>query len=227
MPARLNPITPASADAILVGDPRRAFLLAQELTTSPLMSHLARGLWGYVGGTPSGGAVTIQSTGIGGPSAVAVITDLAKEGVTRFVRLGTCLALDPGLLPGAVIQAESVVALDGASRALVPGTDELDPDPGLNELLRGLGASGRISSHDLVARADPDHPVGDADVDDILARDLQTAACLAVARRNSMRAAALLIVVEAADGRRLEEPDLESRFIELGREVIGRLATNA
>ena len=49
MPARLRPTAPIAADAILVGDPGRALMLAQELLEQPKMSNHARGLWGYTG----------------------------------------------------------------------------------------------------------------------------------------------------------------------------------
>ena len=49
VPARLRPTAPIAADAILVGDPGRALLLAQELLEEPKMSNHARGLWGYSG----------------------------------------------------------------------------------------------------------------------------------------------------------------------------------
>ena len=49
MPARLRPTAPIAADAVLVGDPGRALLLAQELLEQPKMSNHARGLWGYSG----------------------------------------------------------------------------------------------------------------------------------------------------------------------------------
>ena len=226
MPTRLNAITPAAPDVIVVGDPRRSFLLAQELTESPKMSHLARGLWGYTGGAPSGRPVTIQSTGIGGPSAAAVISDLAAEGVRRIVRLGTCVATVADLEPGSVVLVESVLGLDGvSSRMGVAG--EILPDPDLTTLLEGLGRFGRISSHDLLARNDrsgtqlaredgPDEP--------LLARDLQTAATFAVAADLSIAAAALLIVSEDKKGVRLEETELEPEFLDLGRLVLDRSA---
>ena len=50
VPSRLRPTAPIAADAILVGDPGRALLLAQELLEEPKMSNHARGLWGYTGG---------------------------------------------------------------------------------------------------------------------------------------------------------------------------------
>ncbi len=49
MPARLRPTAPIATDAILVGDPGRALMLAQELLAEPKMSNHARGLWGYTG----------------------------------------------------------------------------------------------------------------------------------------------------------------------------------
>jgi purine-nucleoside phosphorylase len=44
VPKRLRPTAPIGADAILVGDPGRALLLAQELLEAPKMSNHARGL---------------------------------------------------------------------------------------------------------------------------------------------------------------------------------------
>ncbi len=82
---------------MLVGDPGRALLLAQELLEEPKMSNHARGLWGYSGRTPAGERLTIQATGIGGPSAALVLADLAKLGVRRAVRVGTCVGLGRGL----------------------------------------------------------------------------------------------------------------------------------
>src|SRR6476646_7826818 len=97
MPARLRPTAPIAADAVLVGDPGRALLLAQELLEQPKMSNHARGLWGYSGQTPAGKQLTIQSTGMGGPSAAIVLGDLAKLGVRRALRVGTCVGFEASL----------------------------------------------------------------------------------------------------------------------------------
>src|SRR3954467_8173743 len=93
MPARLRPTAPIASDAILVGDPGRALMLAQELLQQPKMSNHARGLWGYSGGTHAGDELTIQATGMGGPSATVVLRDLAELGVRRAIRIGTCTSL--------------------------------------------------------------------------------------------------------------------------------------
>ena len=53
-----------------------------------------RGLWGYTGAAADGEPLTIQSTGMGGPSAAIVIAELADLGARTLVRVGTCGALD-------------------------------------------------------------------------------------------------------------------------------------
>ncbi|MCB0860748.1 MAG: hypothetical protein KDB54_08870 [Solirubrobacterales bacterium] len=222
MPVKMNPIEPAAGDAILVGDPRRAFALAQELTVQPKMSHQSRGLWGYVGITSGGRRLTVQSTGSGGPSAIPVIGDLAAEGVGRMVRLGTCLATDPDLRAGTMILVERAVIADGAGRALSGNDDFASPDRRLHTALDGLGRDGTVSSHDLVERYEPEDrhaPEGGP----AIARDLQTAATLAMCRRLDIPAAAMLIVAEDRAGERLGEEDLWELFRSAGRALLSRL----
>lgn len=218
----MTPLEAAAGQAILVGDPRRAFSLAQELTVQPRMSHQARGLWGYVGTTDSGTHLTVQSTGSGGPSAVPVIGDLAAQGVGRMIRLGTCLATDPTIEAGTVILVERALVVDGAGSALSEGADFVEPDQGLLDALDGLGRPATVSSHDLVARHEPagdDRLVADLAV----ARDLQTAATLAMCRRLEVPAAAILVVAEDAAGERLGEETLWDLFRSAGKAVLSRI----
>ena len=49
MPARLRPTAPIAADAILVGDPGRALMLAQELLRAAEDEQPRAWLWGYTG----------------------------------------------------------------------------------------------------------------------------------------------------------------------------------
>src|SRR4051812_19148664 len=129
MPHHLRPSTPYAEDALLPGDPGRALALAQQLLTEPRMSNHARGLWGYTGETAAGHALSIQSTGMGGPSAAIVLQELAELGVRRAIRVGTCGALEPDLRHGDLIVAGDALAEDGASRALgASEAAEADPD---------------------------------------------------------------------------------------------------
>lgn len=222
MPARLNPLEPVTTDALLTGDPRRAFALAQDLMVQPKMSHQARGLWGYAGVTPAGSGLTVQSTGVGGPGAIAVLGDLAGLGMSRAVRLGTCLSSAGGFPAGQALLIERALPLDGASLSFNTGSQppEPTPDPGLFELLAGIAPVATVSSHDLVARFDP---AGPEPGEGASVRDLQTAATFAMARTLGVEAAALLIVAGSDGQVELTEAELNELFLELGRTVVDRL----
>jgi uridine phosphorylase len=112
--------------------------VAQSLVESPKMFNHSRGLWGYTGVARDGRRLTIQSTGMGGPSAAIVCEELIALGARRLVRIGTCGALVEGLELGELLAAQAVLPADGTSGAL--GADGLlRPD---SSLLEGLVAGG-------------------------------------------------------------------------------------
>ena len=207
MPARLRPTAPIAADAVLVGDPGRALLLAQELLEEPKMSNHARGLWGYSGRTPAGSALTIQATGIGGPSAALVLSDLAELGTRRVVRVGTCAGAADTCQPGELLLVTEAVAVGGSATSLgVEVGEAVAPDPDLTERLAealGEGLPAVIASVDS-------HPGERALPSGVIAADMQTAPLLARARSLGIAAAAILIVSEVVgDGTVLEKDALE------------------
>ena len=107
---------------LLPGDPGRALSLAQLLLSEPRMFNHNRGLWGYTGAAFADGApLTVQSTGMGGPSAAIVISELVELGARRLVRVGTCGALDPALALGDLVIVTEAITDDGTSRALGAG----------------------------------------------------------------------------------------------------------
>lgn len=216
MPARLRPTAPVAPDAILVGDPGRALLLAQELLEEPKMSNHARGLWGYSGRTAAGVELTIQSTGMGAPSAAAVVADLAQLGVRRAVRVGTCGAPAERARLGELLLIAAAVAAEGSAAAfgLAAGTP-VQPDALLLERLRlELGADAREAR---VVSLDALPPVF-ADVPgDVAAADMQTVSVLAKARELGIAAAAILIVAEAAAGKDMNGAELEAVAKQAGR----------
>jgi uridine phosphorylase len=117
----LHPTAELAERVLVPGDPGRALLLAQALLEAPKMFNHHRGLWGYTGAARDGELLTIQSTGMGGPSAAIVLSELIDLGARRLIRVGTCGALDPGLGLGEVIYAAQAIAADGTSRALGGG----------------------------------------------------------------------------------------------------------
>ncbi|MDX6609735.1 MAG: uridine phosphorylase [Solirubrobacterales bacterium] len=177
------------------------------------MSNHARGLWGYYGSTAAGGALTIQSTGIGGPSAALVLGDLVELGVKRAVRVGTCVGLDADCELGDLLIVGGAIAAGGSAAALgvEPGAT-VDPDRELSErLLREFGGERTAST---IVSIDG-HPTEASPQSGSVAADMQTAPLLAKARSLQVEAAAVLIVSECVTGaetlkkERLE--DLEKR----------------
>ena len=205
VPKRLRPTAPIAADALLVGDPGRALMLAQELLGEPRMSNHARGLWGYTGLTPAGRELTIQATGMGGPSASIVLVDLAELGLRRAVRVGTCVAVDSAHGTGALLEISEAWA----------AADAIRPDPELSRRLRGELGPGAARA----AIASVDHlPLGPATLPSAVgAADLQTATVLARAHALGIAAAAVLIVEEAAGGERITDIELERAAKSAGR----------
>jgi uridine phosphorylase len=203
MPARLRPTAPIAADAILVGDPGRALLLAQALLVQPKMSNHARGLWGYSGRTSGGHELSLQATGMGGPSAAVVLADLAELGVRRAIRVGSCSAIDPALRLGQLLAVGEAHAWGGPGGGA--GAAVL-PDPTLaRRLLEELGEGGRagtVASLDTLpgtdAAARP--PAASAEV-----ADMQTAALFSRGESLGVAMAAILIVTRASDDSQLEE----------------------
>jgi len=199
---------------VLVGDPGRALLLAQELLEQPKMSNHARGLWGYYGNTSSGDPLTIQSTGMGGPSAALVLEDLAELGVRRAVRVGTCVGLVDESL-GDLLLVSSAIAAGGSAASLGIATGSaVAPDPGLTEgLAVELGSDCHLAVVASVDAHPPPAPAGGGAV----AADMQTAPLLARAAALKVGLAALLIVSEQGDGEVLETEALEERERRAGK----------
>jgi uridine phosphorylase len=215
VPTRLRPTAPIAAAAILAGDPGRALLLAQELLAEPKMSNHARGLWGYTGRTVDGEELTIQATGMGGPSAAMVLGDLAELGVRRAIRVGTCVAFGPEAMAGELLLATEALAAVGSAASLgVAAGETVAPDTALHQrLTRALAGAARkvtVASLDTM-------PAGSADAGGAAAADMQTLAVLAHARSLGIAAAAVLVVTETEAGELLAADGLERAAVQAGR----------
>lgn len=214
-PIHLHPTAPLADRVLLPGDPGRALFLAQTLLAEPKMFNHNRGLWGYTGTAADGQPLTIQSTGMGGPSAAIVITELAELGAHRMIRVGTCGALDHGLELGELLSVSKAIPDDGTSRAL--GAE--GPLSGDAELLAALEArSATVVSTDLFYDDGRSFPPAAQAV------EMESAALYALAARHGLRAASLLAVSDLVTPRRVRiDPD-ELRAAE---ERLGAVALRA
>jgi uridine phosphorylase len=199
MPSRLRPTASVAADAILVGDPGRALMLAQALLEQPKMSNHARGLWGYSGRTHSGRQLSLQATGMGGPSAALVLDDLAELGVRRAIRVGTCTALAADLATGELLAIEEAHGWSGGG-----GGAAVLPDSDLSaRLRRQLGADARaaaVASFDTLQRSGASPPIAAS-----AAADLQTAMLFRRGGELGVALAAVLVVAESTRGEQLAD----------------------
>ena len=226
MAAYLRPTAPIAAAALLPDDPGLALAVAQATLDKPLMSNHHHGLWGYHGRDAGGRELTVQATGIGAPSAAAVLRELAGLGVTRAVRIGRCAALGPGLEAGARVRAAGAVGGDGVSRAL--GVASAAPDPDLDAALAaaiGDATPVTVAGYDLpAAAADGDARAAWSDAGATVA-DLETAAMLALGERLGIAIAACLVVAEGPDGQAADEQLVGPALLALAEDAALALAS--
>src|SRR3954451_12102543 len=220
-PVHLRPTAPLASRVLLPGDPGRALLLAQALLHEPRMFNHHRGLWGYTGTAPDGEPLTVQSTGMGGPSAAIVVHELIELGARRLVRVGTCGSVVPQLTLGTLLVATEALCADGTSRALGAG-DRVAPDDALLDALRTgnpRAAAGPVATVDLFYDAPPP-PAG------ALAVEMEAATLLQLARRAGVAAACVLGVSDEVSGerRRLDEDAIERLGEAVGRAALLGLA---
>jgi uridine phosphorylase len=181
-------------------------MLAQTLLQEPRMFNHHRGLWGYTGTAPDGEPATIQATGMGGPSAAIVLTELIGLGARRAIRVGTCGALSPELELGELVVALDAVGADGTSRAL-GAPDRVPADPALSaELERRAPGShaGTVVSVDLFYEGGPRGAGREG-----LAVEMEAAALFAVGAGAGVPVACVLAVsdVFASDGSHMRIPE--------------------
>jgi 5'-methylthioadenosine phosphorylase/purine-nucleoside phosphorylase len=97
------------------GDPLRAKYIAETFfDPGARQVNAERGMLGYTG-TFEGAPISVQSTGMGCPSAGIVFEELITLGATRLVRVGTCGGLGERMTMG-----DTVVALAASSDDRTP-----------------------------------------------------------------------------------------------------------
>ena len=193
------------------------------------MCNHNRGLWGYSGTAEADGApLTIQSTGMGGPSAAIVLEELADLGVRRAVRIGTCGALDAALRHGDLV---AVVTSSAPTARAAPSArrERQTLDAGLTAALAGTRARARRSSvtADLFYDPDPGRQAAWVAAAGARAVEMEAAALAAVAARRGVRFGCLLAVTDllVGDRERIGADELAAAGLALG-EAGGRALTH-
>jgi purine-nucleoside phosphorylase len=207
---------------LLPGDPGRAERISQYLE-EPRLYTRHRGLLGYTG-TYRGVRISVQTTGMGAPSAAIVAEELIRLGARWLLRVGTCGAVQD--LPlGSLLIAQGAVPLEGTSQRYLGGAPYAPlPDFELTEQLvksaRQLGYPHRVG---LIASDDafymPQEELLAWGARGVLAFEMEASALFVVARLRGVRAGALLTVSNHIGDPELAPEEILQRGIEAMIEV--------
>ena len=104
-----------STVALLPGDPFRVPLVAEFLTDVREIAHKREHR--TMTGMYKGKKITATSTGMGCPSTAIAVEELARVGVTSFIRVGSSAAVQPHVKPGDLLVSEGSLRNDGTTAA--------------------------------------------------------------------------------------------------------------
>lgn len=152
---------------LLPGDPDRARLVAETFLEAPRRYTDYRGLWGYTG-RYKGGAVSVQTTGMGCPSLAIVVEELVRLGARTLLRIGTAGIVADAVRPGDLIVAHASVPQDGTTRMYLGG-DPYAPVASF-AVTRALADAAPGAHVGLVQSEDAFYATGPADVPRLAAR---------------------------------------------------------
>lgn len=116
MPIHLKGVRGDVAPYVLLpGDPGRAQRVASEFLTDARLYTDNRSMLGFTG-TYQGVPVSVQTTGMGCPSAAIVAEELAMLDAKVLLRIGTTGGVNRSVNPGDLVIAQAALPSDGTSR---------------------------------------------------------------------------------------------------------------
>ncbi len=189
------------ADSVLLpGDPLRAKYIAENFFEGARQVTGERGMLGFTG-TYKGKPVSVQTTGMGCPSASIVTEELIGLGAKNLLRVGTCGGYAPTLQLGDLIVATAATAQDGTVSSITRGVPyapaaHFDVVHAAYHAAEGAGrrtSVGPIVSSDLFY--DPtERPAELWGNLGVLAVEMEAAAIFTIAAMRGVRAGCLLTV---------------------------------
>ncbi len=190
---------------LLVGDPGRADSIGKLLKNTKLVNS-NRGLIGYTG-QYKGKPVSVQTTGIGCPSASIVVEELIQCEVQTLIRVGTCGGIGKDIKPLDIIAAVAAAPFDGATRTYLKG-DPHAPFATFEilktayDVARQMGLKvhfGGVASVDVFYNPFPDY-IEQLRNKGLCAVEMETSLIYTLANRSGLKAASLLLVWDIVGG---------------------------
>lgn len=187
---------------LLPGDPGRARRLASMLDGAVCYNE-HRGLLGFTG-SRNGRRISVQTTGMGAPSAAIVAEELIMLGAKVLIRAGTAGSAGP-VRAGDLVVATASVPLDGATRAYLDGgpyapAAAFEVVAALAQHCATLGVPhhiGLIATGDAFYAEDPQH-VARWGARGVLAFEMEASALFTVAALRNARAGCIVVVTNTA-----------------------------
>lgn len=134
--------------AILPGDPGRIESIASYfIDAAPVAYHREFNIWRGFADSERKHPVFLCSTGIGGPSAAIAVEELHMAGVSHFIRVGTCGAMQTKILSGELVIAQSAVRQEGTALHYAPIEYPATADFGITLALRQAAGEIGVKSH--------------------------------------------------------------------------------
>lgn len=218
---------------LLPGDPGRAERVASRLEDARCYNEF-RGLLGYAG-LFKGTRLSVQTTGMGAPSAAIVVEELAMLGAKTLIRIGTCGGSGPDVQPADLVIATAACPLDGTSRQYLGG-DAYAPAASyrvVHALAEAAEASGTRHHVGLVATEDALYAVTPGwsetwSARGVLAQEMEASAVFTVAALRGLEAGCILLASNSS-GHHERLPDDElvpaiDRMIDVALEAAVALA---
>lgn len=191
-----------STVVLMPGDPFRVPLVAEYLDGPVDVAHKREHR--TMKGTYRGREITVTSTGMGCPSTAIAVEEMARSGVTSFIRVGSTGALQEGMEPGDLVISQGSFRNDGTTDMYVPKGYPAVPDLEITlELERvareqapehGLGVHAGLNCTDDAFYAEtPEWTQRMSDLG-LLNVEMESSAMFVVARQRGLRAAMICAV---------------------------------
>jgi 5'-methylthioadenosine phosphorylase/purine-nucleoside phosphorylase len=225
MPIHLRAEPSDYADSCLLpGDPLRAKYIAETYFDDAVEVNHERGMLGYTG-TFRGKRISVQSSGMGCPSAGIVIEELVQLGVKKILRVGSCGGLKLGINMGELVVALSAVPADATPLHLIGNethapTADWELVHSLVHHAKELGKPvnvGPVVSSDVFYNPDQGQYARWADRG-ILAVEMEAAMLFTLGALRKIQAGCLLIVsdvVVANQFKRISDEDMKTAVDEM------------
>jgi DeoD family purine-nucleoside phosphorylase len=194
-----------ASTVLLVGDPTRAEKIGEILKNSTLVNK-NRGLLGYTG-MYKNKKISVQTTGMGCPSAAIVVEELIQLGIKTLVRIGTCGGIGKHIKPLDIIAAVAASPFDGTTRTYLNGephapyatfdilkvASNVAQQGGINLYFGG------VATVDVFYNPFPDY-VPKLREKGIIAVEMETSLIYYLANKNNKKAASFLLVSDIVGG---------------------------